>query len=186
MMTLILLRHGQTDWNLTRRYQGLTDIPLNAAGERQAKKAGEKLRGFHFDAVYCSDLDRAKTTARLALNGSFPYEQIRYDRRLRERAFGVYEGGPYDKDKLPGEYRKAMDADPEGFSFPEGESLLDVEKRVRPFYEELIARHSGQTVLVVAHGTLLAILTFIINNEPVLDKNRHRLPNAEPVIINIS
>ena len=76
MTTLVLLRHGQTDWNLTRRYQGLTDIPLNETGEQQARAANELLRQFSFDAVYCSDLDRAKTTARLALKGIFPPENI--------------------------------------------------------------------------------------------------------------
>ena len=186
MTTIVLLRHGQTDWNIQRRYQGLTDIPLNHTGEMQARAANQILSSFHFDAVYCSDLDRAKTTARLALKGNFPYDQIIFDRRLRERSFGIYEGGPYDKDKIPTEYREAMDADPENFKFPEGESLLDLEVRVRPFYDELIAKHSGQTVLLVAHGTLLAILRFIINNEPVIDKNRKRLPNAEPVVIQIS
>ena len=184
--TLILLRHGQTDWNLHHRYQGNTEIPLNATGEKQAREVREKLQGFRFDAVYCSDMDRAKTTARLALKGLYPYDRIKFDRRLRERSFGTYEGGPYDKDKLPTAYREAMDADPEGFSFPEGESLLDVEKRVRPFYEELLAKHAGHTVLIVAHGSLLSILTFIIRGEPVLDKNRYRLPNAEPVVIEIS
>ena len=99
MTTLVLLRHGQTDWNLLHRYQGLTDIPLNATGEQQAREANSKLKDFHFDAVYCSDLERAQTTARLALKGIFPYEKIRFDRRLRERSFGIFEGGPYDKER---------------------------------------------------------------------------------------
>ncbi len=186
MTTLVLLRHGQTDWNLTRRYQGLTDISLNETGEQQARDANKLMRGFHFDAVYCSDLDRAKTTARLALKDVFPYEEIKFDRRLRERSFGIYEGGPYDKDKMPPDYVSAMNADPENFSFPEGESLLDVEIRVRPFYDEILARHPNDTVLLVAHGTLLSIIQFIAENEPVIDKNRRRLKNAEPVVLHIS
>ena len=145
MTTLVFLRHGQTDWNLLHRYQGRSDLPLNATGEQQAREANEKLKGFHFDAVYCSDMDRAKTTARLALKGIFPYEDVRFDRRLRERSFGIYEGGPYDKEDLPEEYRIGMEADPEGFKFPEGESFLDVEERVRPFRAALTryipARH---------------------------------------------
>ncbi len=185
MTTLVLLRHGQTDWNLTHRYQGLTDIPLNPTGEKQALEANSKLRGFHFDAVYCSDMDRAKMTARLALQGIYPYEKIRFDRRLRERSFGIYEGGPYDKDKVPPEYLKAMEADPEGFSFPEGESLLDVEKRIRPFYEEILQRHPDETVLLIAHGTLLSVLRFAAANEPVIDRNRKRLQNAEPIVLEI-
>lgn len=186
MTTLVLLRHGQTDWNLLHRYQGLTDIPLNATGEQQAREANSKLKDFHFDAVYCSDLERAQTTARLALKGIFPYEKIRFDRRLRERSFGIFEGGPYDKDKMPREYVSAMEADPERFRFPEGESLLDVEKRIRPFYDEILRKHPDETVLLVAHGSLLSIVRFIAANEPVLDKNRKRLKNAEPVVLKVS
>ena len=121
MTTLVIIRHGQTDWNLHHRYQGITDIPLNSLGEEQAIKANALMKSYHFDAVYCSDLDRAKTTARLALKDIYPYEKITFDRRLRERNFGAYEGGPYDKEFLPKEYRTAMEADPENFKFPEGE-----------------------------------------------------------------
>lgn len=187
MTTLVLLRHGQTDWNLTHRYQGLTDISLNETGEQQAREANQKLKnlGLHFDAVYCSDLDRAQKTARFALKGLFPFERIKLDRRLRERSFGIYEGGPYDKEYLPACYRTAMENDPEGFRFPEGESLLDVEKRVRPFYDEILARHPDETVLLVAHGSLLSIIRFIADNQPVLDKNRKRLQNAEPIILKV-
>ena len=183
MTTFVLLRHGQTDWNILRRYQGLTDIPLNYTGEQQAHIANEKLRSFHFDAVYCSDMDRAKTTARIALEGIFPYEQVLFDRRLRERSFGTYEGGPYDTDKLPEKYRIMMDADPENFSFPEGESLMDVEKRIRPFYDEIRKKHPNECVLLVAHGTLLSVLRFVIDNEPLIAKNRKRLSNAEPIVL---
>ncbi len=183
MTKIVVLRHGQTDWNILRRYQGHSDIPLNCTGEEQARIANEKLRQFHFDAVYCSDLNRAKTTARIALDGIFPYEDIHFDRRLRERSFGIYEGGPYDTDKLPEEYRIGMDADPEHFTFPEGESLLDVEARIRPFYYEIIRKHPNECVLLVAHGTLLSVLRFVIDNEPLVAKNRKRLANAEPVVL---
>ncbi len=186
MTTLVLLRHGQTDWNLAHRYQGLTDISLNETGEQQAREANKLMHTFHFDAVYCSDLDRAKTTARLALRDVFPFENIIYDRRLRERSFGIYEGGPYDKDKMPQNYVDAMKSDPEKFSFPEGESLLDVEKRIRPFYYEILEKHPNDTVLLVAHGSLLSIIQFIADNEPVIDQNRKRLNNAEPVVLHIS
>ena len=78
-----------------------------------------------------------------------------------------------------------MDADPEGFKFPEGESFLDVEKRVRPFFEEIMEKHRGQTVLVVAHGSLLSILRFVADNEPVLIRNRKRLDNADPIVLQL-
>lgn len=185
MTTLVLLRHGQTDWNLKHRYQGVTDIPLNALGELQARQANEYLKKFEFDAVYCSDLDRAQTTARLALKNIFPYEKIMFDRRLRERNFGVYEGGPYDKEYLPAEYRTSMEADPENFKFPEGESLNELKMRLEPFYREILERHPDDTVLLVAHGSLLSMIFFLIENEPVCDKKRIHLKNAEPTVLHI-
>ncbi len=183
MTKLILLRHGQTDWNLNHRYQGLTDIPLNTTGEEQAVRANELLKPYHIDAVYCSDLDRAKTTARLALKDIFPYDQIQFDRRLRERSFGAYEGGPYDKEDLPPEYRTAMEADPENFKFPEGESLNDLEKRAHGFYNYILEKHPDETVLLVAHGSFLSMFFFIKENEPVCDKKRNHLKNAEPMVL---
>lgn len=185
MITLVLLRHGQTDWNLYHRYQGLTDIPLNTTGEQQAREANKLLLPYHFDVVYSSDLDRVKTTARLALKGIFPFDEIRYDRRLRERSFGVYEGGPYDFEKLPREYQVGITADPENFKFPEGESLIDVEKRVHPFYDEIRAKHENETVLIVAHGSLLSMLLFSIENKPVNAKTRVKVKNAEPMILKL-
>ena len=86
---------------------------------------------------------------------------------------------------MPADYVKDMNEDPEGFSFPEGESLLDVEKRVRPFFDEIMEKHPNETVLLVAHGSLLSIVRFIADNEPVIEKNRKRLQNAEPVILQI-
>lgn len=186
MTRLILLRHGQTDWNLHHRYQGITDIPLNTLGEEQARSANELLKPYKIDAVYCSDLDRAKTTARLALKDIFPYEKVRFDRRLRERIFGTYEGGPYDKWNLPEEYRKGMEADPEGFKFPEGESLNDLRERAYSFYKDIIKRHPDETVLLVAHGSLLSMFFFIAAGEPVDDKKRNHLKNAEPMILDVN
>ena len=186
MTTLVILRHGQTDWNYQHRYQGVTDIPLNAVGEEQAKQAHDFLKPFHFDAVYCSDLDRAKTTARLALKGIYPFEKIIFDRRLRERSFGSYEGGPYDKEFLPDEYRRAMAADPENFKFPEGESLNEVKDRLEPFYREILKKHPDETVLLVAHGSLLSMLMFLVEDKPVCDKTRNHLKNAEPLVLQVS
>ena len=185
MTKLVLLRHGQTDWNLNHRYQGLTDIPLNEVGEQQAKEANAFLKSFRFDAVYCSDLDRAVTTAKLALKDVFPLESIQFDRRLRERSFGTYEGGPYDKEDLPSEYRISMEADPENFKFPEGESLNEMEKRIRPFYDEILEKHPDETVLIVAHGSLLSMFFFISQHQPVNDNNRIHLKNAEPFVMEV-
>ncbi len=182
---LVFLRHGETDWNLQHRYQGIMDIPLNATGERQAKDANLLLRGICFDQVFCSDLNRAMVTSRLALKDIYPYEKIIFDRRLRERSFGIYEGGPYDKDKMPQHYLDEMKRDPENFKFPEGESLNDVYRRVRPFYDEIIDQYRGKTVLLVAHGSLLSIVQFMAEGKPVVDRERNHLPNAQPFAMTV-
>lgn len=184
MTTFILLRHGQTDWNLNHRYQGTRDIPLNATGEQQAREAHELIMELPFADVYCSDLDRARTTAKLVLGDIFPMEKVHFDRRLRERSFGVFEGGPFDRERMPLEYIRAMDADPNHFKFPEGESLIDVTERVRPFYQEIREKYPDQAVLVVAHGTLLSMLSGVILHEPVDNRTRRHLLNAAPMIFN--
>lgn len=182
MTQFVFLRHGETDWNLLRRYQGQTDIPLNETGIAQAKKAHDLLANMKFDSVYCSDLTRAVETARLAL-GSDKMNSVHFDPRLRERGFGSFEGGSYDRSKLDPCIAAAMHANPEEFKFPGGESLYDVEKRVRPFYEMMkTTEPKHASILVISHGTLLSILYFIVKGLPVLDKDRPRLANAVPVI----
>ena len=82
-------------------------------------------------------------------------------------------------------YRLGMEADPENFKFPEGESLNEMEKRIRPFYDEILKKHPGETVLIVAHGSLLSMFFFISQNQPVCDKSRIHLKNAEPFVIEV-
>ena len=73
-----------------------------------------------------------------------------------------------------------MVADPENFKFPEGESLNDVKDRLEPLYKEILRKHPNDTVLLVAHGTLLSMLFFLVEDKPVCDKTRRHLQNAEP------
>lgn len=88
MLEIWWIRHGETDWNTENRIQGSADQPLNARGLHQAALLAPRLATVGFDAVYASDLDRARTTAHTAL----PDADVRLDRRLRELAYGVLEG----------------------------------------------------------------------------------------------
>ena len=87
------MRHGETDWNVRRKLQGHTDVPLNDNGRKMAKEAAEKYKDVHFDVCYCSPLIRAKETAEIFLSGrDVP---IITDDRLQEMSFGEFEGLAY-------------------------------------------------------------------------------------------
>lgn len=92
---VLLVRHGQTEWNVAGRYQGSLDSPLTARGLEQAQQLGERLRrsGRTIDAMWSSDMPRAKRTCTIIADAiGFPVESCREDRDLRERGFGVFEG----------------------------------------------------------------------------------------------
>jgi alpha-ribazole phosphatase len=135
----------------TRRFIGHLDVPLSPLGEAQLGALAHRLRGFHLDAIYCSDLVRTRRSAEI-LAGPRGLSPI-VEPALREFAMGRWEG-------LTAEEIRALDplafdawmGDVGRFQFPEGESLPDLYARVWPAFERLVARHAGGTVAVVAHG----------------------------------
>lgn len=154
--TLYIVRHGQTDWNITKTIQGQLDIPLNQTGEAQAHELKSKLKTIHFDAIYSSDLVRATRTAEiLNLEHKLTLETTK---ALRERSFGTYEGKPMGKDhayltKLLQEYKShphIIESHVET-----NEQLLS---RVIIFIRELSVAYGGKTVLLVSHGGLMRTL----------------------------
>ncbi len=170
-----MIRHGQTDWNLQRRYQGQIDIPLNSTGLLQAKNAAATLRGQAFDALYSSDLQRAAQTA--AEISEVLNLAVLTDVRLREIHQGDWEGRLIDAVfKDDPENVKAVYADPRTTRRPGGESILDLADRVRGCLLDLNMRHDHQKVLVVSHG--LAIATAICSSKNIpLTKARNYIPN---------
>ncbi len=165
MPHLILARHGETAWNVERRYQGIKDISLNARGIAQAAALVERLADEHVDAIYASDMQRAHRTAQAiaAPRGLL----VRTDPRLREIAFGEWEGLTYDEiqAQYPTDLARWL-ADPEGCPPPGGESLAQLGARVGSLMQDITAEHSHQTVLVVAHGgSLKALLCLALGLE---------------------
>ncbi len=155
---LLLIRHGQTDWNVARRIQGHTDVPLNDTGREQATLLAPALAQLHlrqpFDALYCSDLQRAlQTAAPAAAALALPVTQ---DARLRERHYGVLEGldSAEQMRKFPEETRLLLARDPD-YTLPGGESRNTFFSRVLQALREIAARHGGQRILVVTHGGAL-------------------------------
>ena len=155
MPTLVLVRHGQSLWNLENRFTGWVDVPLTEKGETEARRAGELLKGFRFDLAYTSVLSRAEETLRIILETMGARMPIIRDQALNERHYGDLQGlNKEDTAKRYGAaqvklWRRSYDVPP-----PNGESLELTAKRTLPFFDRCIAGdlRRGKNVLVVAHG----------------------------------
>jgi alpha-ribazole phosphatase len=157
MTTLALVRHGQTDWNLEGRYQGQTDLPLNAAGLEQARALAASLDGRAFDAIYSSDLQRAEVTARIiAERLKLP---LHTDPRLREINQGEWEGMLVAeiKTRYAQVWTTRLD-DPENSRSPGGESIGEVSQRMWEAADDIARQWPDGKILVVSHGMALATL----------------------------
>lgn len=149
---LILLRHGETDWNAQHRFQGQADVPLNGRGRIQAAAAAEALSGLHFAAVYSSPLARALDTARLVAGEV----AVSTDPRLQEINVGTWAGRTWRDivEEMP-DYEHLYANGVDFRRSPTGETLADVVRRGVPAVLEIAERHPGEVVLIVAHGLLL-------------------------------
>jgi len=152
---IILLRHGETAWNVEGRYQGQLDSALTPTGLAQARALGSRLAGAQLSALYSSDLGRARQTAELIAETTG--HEVRTDVRLRERHFGIFQGLRKAELKSLEQYRlfKAGGSD---HVIPEGESAQQAADRSNACLEELAARHVGGDLVVVAHGGTLSAL----------------------------
>ena len=162
MKHVVLIRHGESQWNLENRFTGWVDVPLSPRGEQEAREAGEKLRAFRFDHAFTSVLTRAIKTLEIVLDvigqSGLPVER---DQALNERMYGELQGlNKAETAKQYGEaqvklWRRSYDVRPPG-----GESLQDTADRVLPYYREHIWPRlaKGETLLVVAHGNSLRAL----------------------------
>lgn len=160
MRRLILLRHGETDYNAARRMQGQLDTDLTATGVEQARAAAEELRGSGVSKIVSSDLTRARRTAEIVA-GALGLE-VTEDARLRETHLGAWQGLTHaEVDATDGGIRTYWRNNP-GWAPPEGESRLEVARRARPVVDELMQTYRGwgdSAVLLVAHGGTIAALT---------------------------
>jgi len=186
MARLILLRHGESQWNLENRFTGWVDVPLSPRGIQEAKNAGEKLRSFTFNRAFTSVLTRAIETLRLVLEAigqtNIPIEK---DKALNERMYGELQRlNKADTAKKYGDeqvkiWRRSYDIAPPG-----GESLKDTADRVLPYYETRIKPYilQGETILISAHGNSLRALVMQLDQltkEQVLELN---IPTGAPLL----
>jgi len=188
MPNLILLRHGQSQWNLENRFTGWEDVELSDAGREEARRAGEKLRDLQIDTVYTSALKRAINTASIALDaaGKKGMPTI-VDPALNERNYGDLQGLNKAEtalkygDEQVHAWRRSFSIRPPG---ERGESLAMTIDRVMPYYEKHILAdlRSGKNVLVVAHGNSLRALLYKLDKhteETIMDLN---IPTGVPLV----
>jgi probable phosphoglycerate mutase len=173
-----LIRHGETPWNAQRRIQGQTDIALNPHGHWQARAAARWLREQGADALYTSDLARARDTA-LAVGVGRDLVP-RPLPALRERRYGIFEGLTYGEAKAlhPEVYERFECRQPD-FALPGGgESLDQLRRRVVDQMRALAVAHAGQTVLVVTHGGVLDIANRFVRGIELAPPRDFVIPNA--------
>lgn len=174
---LVVVRHGETEWNLASRVQGHTDSPLTATGEAQAAAIARRLAGERFDRVVSSDLGRAWRTAQ-AVAGRTGHTVIA-DARFRERNYGRAEGLTYGEIGVhfPEVFSRVRDTDPD-YVVPGGESRRQLFERARDAFEALARDAAGARIVVVCHGGVLAALYRHVNAIPVEAAWAVPIPNA--------
>lgn len=153
MMRLILIRHGQTEWNADGRYQGQSNVALSDIGRTQAKFLAERFPVKHLDAIYASDLDRARETAECV--GEKLGVLVRPEKAFRELSFGDWEGLTYQQitARWPEESHKLFTA-PDELEIPNGETFQALQKRALSKINELCKEHVDQTIGIFAHGAI--------------------------------
>jgi len=169
LVTLVLIRHGQSIWNAENKFTGWTDIGLSEKGIKEAQDAGKKLEDVAFDVVHTSALIRAQKTAEIIIKNNKKSKDIPVykDKRLNERHYGSLQG--LNKKETAEKYgaeqvhiwRRSFDIPP-----PDGESLKMNAERTIPYFKENVVEDlkNGKNVLVSAHGNSLRSIVMYIEN----------------------
>ena len=157
MTEIVIIRHGEPEWNQTGRFQGHSDVPLSEMGRAQAEALGRNLMLDHVDAIYASDLIRAMDTA-APLAARFGLS-ITPDPLLRELHFGAWEGRTFsDVNAESPNAMKRFYNDPERVEIPDSEPFPDFQKRVAGRVRAIAEQQRGKRVVIVSHGASIRIL----------------------------
>ncbi len=158
MTRVILLRHGQTEWNILGKYQGKTDVPLSDEGKAQARQLAAHFPVDAVDAVYSSDLSRARFTAECVAD-KFALS-VKLEPQFREIDFGEWEGLTFKE--IACRYPYAADGrfwqNPDEIIIPGGETFADLQRRAMMRLNEIVAAEDGKTVVVAAHGAINRVI----------------------------
>jgi len=184
MVQLTLIRHGETDWNIERRFQGSSDLELNEYGRQQAACLAGRLADEVYDFIYSSDLIRVQQTAKIALGER--HKQARLDKRLREIHFGKFEGMTYAEIKAQYPVELAQWEADRNSGVLETERADDLIARIQAFLDDMRAHHTeNERVLVIAHGGAIALILSLALGMPPSRWWQLRMDNAAITRINL-
>ncbi|MBN2809861.1 MAG: 2,3-bisphosphoglycerate-dependent phosphoglycerate mutase [Deltaproteobacteria bacterium] len=188
MSTLVLMRHGESLWNLENRFTGSNDVPLTEKGRADAVNAALKCPGQKFDVAYSSTLSRAKETAVLFLKALESDAPLIAEPALIEKSYGILEG--LSKTRVKAEYgediynlwHRSYEVGPPG-----GESLYDLTLRVYPFVRRVVGEdlRLGKNVLLVAHGNVIRSLIMLVEKLDRKEVARVEVGTAVPLIYHL-
>ena len=152
--TILLIRHGETDWNAAGRWQGHSDIPLNDNGRRQSQALAQRLAAWPIQALYTSDLKRAKETADIIAHSHEITPVL--DAALRERYGGFFQGltGEEIRSTYAAQWKMLI----EGHDLEGIESNTAAQERIWHAFEKITATHQGEMIAFVSHGATLGLL----------------------------
>ena len=174
-----LVRHGETDWNVARRLQGHTDIPLNQHGIAQAIQMAKALKAIdlQFDVLYSSDLQRAANTAS-AVEEKFGVKAI-IDQQLRERHLGALQGLTTDEAPMrePELWKSHLSRNIEE-NLRDGESIQQFADRIKTALDQIRTKHLGKTILLVSHGGALDMMYRVASKQALDAEKAVAVPNA--------
>jgi len=190
MSKLVLVRHGESEWNQQNRFTGWVDVPLTEKGRAEARAAAGQIKEIRFDQAYTSELERAQETLKIILEetGQAQLGTMR-DKALNERHYGDLQG--LDKaetvrkfgEKQVHIWRRSYDTAP-----PNGESLKDTAARTLPYFEDKIMKgiREGKNIIVSAHGNSLRSIVMDLDKlsrDEVLELN---IPTGVPIVYEFS
>ncbi|MFT4019477.1 MAG: 2,3-bisphosphoglycerate-dependent phosphoglycerate mutase [Agriterribacter sp.] len=190
MSLLVIIRHGQSQWNLENRFTGIMDVPLTETGITEAHAAGQKLKHIVFDHAFTSMLSRAQQTLDIVLEEAGETQiPVTRSAALNERSYGDLQGlNKTEMAKKYGEeqieiWRRSYDIQPPG-----GESLKETAARVIPFYQQEIEPLliAGKNVLIVAHGNSLRALMMYLENVDAAHIAEVNIPTGVPRVYTLS
>ncbi len=167
MLSIYYFRHGETDWNVVRRLQGRTDVPMNENGRAQAHSLGKALEQLPLHTIICSPLSRAQETARIV--AEYQSVTIRFDPRLREIDYGDAEGLLQNEiaERLPESTIQEWGGMLPNSRYPNGESAIEAAERFRDALESAIFNDGLETFAICAHGGVFRrFLQFCVEHHP--------------------